>query len=136
VLPVTEAQSVIADHINAFDPNDDLDMSDLATELRTEYSDVVGTVYPFTIEYDLHTPDGQVLQFETTDIVSIYPKATNGVTLMNGADLLVPAALVARGITAIATTSDLNNLYAHYGISDRTVTYKSRSDLISFALRG
>jgi hypothetical protein len=136
VLPVTEAQSVIADHINAFDPNDDLDMSDLATELRTEYSDVVGTVYPFTVEYDLHTPDGQVLQFETTDIVSIYPKATNGVTLMNGADLLVPASLVARGITTVATTSDLNNLYAYYGISDRTVTYKSRSDLINFSLRG
>jgi hypothetical protein len=136
VLPVTSAQSVIAEHINIFDPNDDLDMSDLSTVLRDEYPDVVGTVFPFTIEYDLHTPDGQVLQFETTDIVSIYPKSTNGVTLMNGADLLVPAALVAQGITTIATTSDLNNLYAYYGISDRTVTYKSRSELITFALRG
>jgi hypothetical protein len=135
-LPVTSAQSVIAEHINIFDPNDDLDMSDLSTVLRDEYPDVVGTVFPFTIEYDLHTPDGQRLEFETTDIVSIYPKSTNGVTLMNGADLLVPAALVAQGITTIATTSDLNNLYAYYGISDRTVTYKSRSELITFALRG
>lgn len=136
VLPVTEAQGVIAEHINLFDTNDDLDMSDIATRLRTEYEDVVGTVFPFTIEYDLHAPDGQVIQFETTDIVSIFPKTTNGVTLMNSGDLLVPDALVAKGITTISTTSDLNNLYAYYGISDRTVTYKSRSELITFTLRG
>jgi hypothetical protein len=135
-LPVSAAQGVIADHINVFNPNDDLDMSDLATVLRDAYPDTVGTVFPFVIEYDLHAPDGQLLQFETTDIVSIYPKTTNGVTLMNSGDIVSPAALVSRGITSIVTPSDLNNLYAYYGISDRTVTYKTRPDLITFALRG
>jgi hypothetical protein len=111
-------------------------MSDLSTVVRDAYPDIVGTVFPFKIEYDLHAPDGQLLMFETTDIVSIYPKTTNGVTLMNSADIVVPDTLVAKGITSIATNSDLNNLYAYYGISDRTVTYKTRSDLIYFSLRG
>ena len=136
LLPTVEAQSLVAEHINAFDPNDDLDMSDISTVIRDEYPDTVGTVFPFTIEYDLHAPDGQVLQFETTDIVSVYPKTTNGVTLMNSADIVVPAALAAKGMTSIVTDSDISNLYAYYGISDRTVTYKTRSELITFSLRG
>ena len=135
-LTTGEAKQIIANHINAFDPNDDLDMSDLATVLRSSYEDVVGTVYPFTIEYDLHAPDGQILQFETTDIVSIFPKTTNGVTLVNRADIIVPDVLAAKGITEIVSDTDLLTLYAYYGISDRTITYKSRSDLISFTLRG
>jgi hypothetical protein len=136
VITPSTAQSAISDHINAFDPNDDLDMSDLSTVFRDTYPDTVGTVFPFTIEYDLHAPDGQVLQFETTDIVSIFLKSTNGVTLMNSGDIVVPDELIAKGITSISTESDLNNLYAYYGISDRTVTYKTRPELITFTLRG
>lgn len=136
VITTSTAQSAISDHINEFDPNDDLDMSDLATVFRDTYPDTVGTVFPFTIEYDLHAPDGQVLQFETTDIVSIFLRSTNGVTLMNSGDIVVPDELIAKGITSISTESDLNNLYAYYGISDRTVTYKTRPELITFTLRG
>jgi len=133
---IADAQSALSAHINAFDPNDDLDMSDLATVFREEYPTVVGTVFPFSIEYDLHAPDGQVLQFETTDIVSIYLKDTNGVTLVNSADIVVPDALIVKGITSITTESDLNNLYVYYGISDRTVTYKTRPELMTFTPRG
>jgi len=135
-IVISDAQNTISTHINGFDPNDDLDMSDISTVFRDAYPDVVGTVFPFVIDYDLHAPDGQVLQFETTDIVSIYIKSTNGVTLVNSADIVVPDTLIAKGITSITTESDLNNLYNYYGISDRTVTYKTRPDLITFTLRG
>lgn len=136
VLNTAEAQQVIANHINIFDTNDDLDMSDLATVLRDAYEETVGTVFPFTIDYDLHAPDGQRLMFTTTDIVSIFPKSTNGVTLVNAADIIVPDVMAAKGITAIVTDTDLLTLYAYYGISDRTITYKASASGITFTQRG
>lgn len=130
-----EIQVRIADYINAFDMNDYLDMSDLMTDLRTNYEQI-GTVFPFAITYDLHLPDGQIVSFSTNDIVSIRITDSNGVSLTNSADIVVPQDLINRGITSITTGTDLDELYAFYGISDRTVTYKSRADLITILLRG
>ena len=134
-IDTAEAAARVAAHIDVFDPNDDLDMSDIATLIRDAYADNVGTVFPFVISYDLDLPDGQVLQFETTDIVSIFTNGTAGVTLINGDDVVVPQALIDQGIVAI-TGANVHNLYAYYGISDRTVVYKSREDLITLTLRG
>lgn len=135
-IDTSEAAGRVAAHIDVFDANDDLDMSDISALIRDAYPDSVGTVFPFTIEYDLYTPDGQLLQFTTTDIVSIYPTTSNGVTLLNGDDIVVPTSLQVKGVTRIVTASDLSNLYAVYGISDRTVVYRSRAELIYFVLRG
>jgi hypothetical protein len=125
----------IADYINAFNMNDYLDMSDLMTVLRNGY-DQIGTVFPFPITYDLHLPDGQVIAFSTDDIVSIRMTDTNGVSIVHPEDIIVPQELINRGITSISTGSDLDELYALVGISDRTVTYKSRADLIGISLKG
>lgn len=137
VTPTASFEAIsqrIADYINAFDMNDYLDMSDLMTDLRTNYSQI-GTVFPFNITYDLHLPDGQVIQFATSDIVSIRITDTNGVSITNSAEIVVPQELINRGITSITTGADLDELYAYAGISDRTVTYKSRADLIQIQLR-
>lgn len=125
----------IADFINAFDMNDYLDMSDLMTVLRNGY-DQIGTVFPFVITYSLHLPDGQVIDFSTSDIVSIRITDSNGVSITNTDDIVVPQELIDRGILSISTGSDLDELYSLLGISDRTVTYKSRADLITILLRG
>jgi Zn-dependent peptidase ImmA (M78 family) len=74
--------------------------------------------------------------FTTTDIVSIFPKSTNGVSLENAADIIVPDVMAAKGITAIVTETDLLTLYAYYGISDRTITYKASASGITFTQRG
>jgi hypothetical protein len=129
-----EIQTSIASFINSFDSNDYLDMSDLMTELRVNYNQI-STVFPFDITYSLNLPDGQVAEFSTSDIVSILVTDTNGVTLTNGDEIVVPAALQSKGITSISTGNDLLELYNYSGISDRTVVYRSRPELITVYLR-
>lgn len=135
VLNETEAAEFISAYINGFDPNDDLDMNDLATQLRVKY-DVVGTVFPFDIYYDLYSPDGQLIQFKTTDIVSIFSLTTNGVILLNSADIIVPPEMIAEGITQIETDSQLSEYLTLMGVSDRTSKYRCKPELITFAIQG
>lgn len=131
----TEAAITLAQHINDFDPNDDLDMSDLATAFREAYGEV-GTVFPFEINYYLLSPDGQVLEYSTSDIVSIFMDGSSGVVLENGGDIIVPSAMQAQGYTKVETPEELRTYFDLYGITDRTVKYRSRKDLITFALQG
>lgn len=129
----TAAAQELASYINNFDPNDDLDVSDLMTQFRTLYEDV-GAVFPFPIYYHLHAPDGQVADFSTTDIVSVFVDSANGVTLENGADIVAPLSLAPT--TTIETAIALRSWYALMGISDRTVRYRTTENLITFLLRG
>ncbi len=131
----SDAADTLAKHINEFDPNDDLDMNDLATAFRNAYPDV-GTVFPFTIHYYLLSPDGQIIEYSTTDIVSIFTTGSSGVSLDNSGDIIVPSAMQAQGYTQIATPEELRTYYSLYGVTDRTVKYRSRADLITFALQG
>jgi len=132
----TAAAQQLADYINAFDPNDDLDASDITAFLRANF-DMLGTVYPFTtdnpINYKLYAPDGQVVEFYTTDIISIFEKS--GVVLANSADLVAPQALIDRGITEISTAAALRDWYNYVGISDRTIKYRTLASMITFSLK-
>jgi hypothetical protein len=130
-----DVSTTLSNYVNSFDPNDDLDQSDIATAFRNASPDV-GTVFPFDIYYNLYAPDGQVAAFKTTDIVSIFITPDNGVELLNGADIVVPPSMVAQGVTEIETAEDLLEWYDTMGISDRTVKYRTRSDLINFIMQG
>jgi len=129
------ASRLLADYINSFDPNDDLDMNDLATQFRQAY-DVVGNVSPFTIYYDFHAPDGQVVRFATSSIVSIFITDTNGVSVENSSDIVVPQSLVDQGYTEIDGADALNAWYDLLGVSDRTIKYRSAESYISFVRQG
>lgn len=129
------AAVAMAAHINSFDPNDDLDVSDISTALRVAYP-IIGAVYPFEIEYRLNSPDGQQVLFSTSDIVSIFMSSTNGVELQNSGDLTPPQDLIDRGITQIITAADLMDWFDYAGISDRTVHYRTSEALIQFELKG
>ncbi|RKY28643.1 MAG: hypothetical protein DRP83_00285 [Planctomycetota bacterium] len=135
VIDEEAAAQLISDYINAFDPNDDLDMNDLATQFRLAYT-AVGNVAPFTLYYDFHAPDGQLVRFSTSSIVSIFITADNGVVLENSADIVVPQTLIDQGITAIDDADSLNAWYDLLGVSDRTIKYRSAETYISFVKQG
>jgi len=128
-----QASIDLAAYVNAFNPDDNLDMSDLATQFRILYP-AVGVVPPFVMYYTLQAPDGQVAEFSTTDVVSIFPTVDNGVTLENGADIVAPASL--SPLTTITTLEALYSWYGDMGISDRTVRYRTTSARIVFLLQG
>jgi hypothetical protein len=142
-----EAAAAVASHINSFDPNDDLDVSDISSFMRQTYSDI-GAVYPLTAYYTLSAPDGQQLEFSTTDIISIFSTTSNGVTIVNAADITPPQDLLGRGIgPSLASTvntlsgnpiterSNVLDWLTYLGVSDRTVHYTTLSTMITFELR-
>ena len=133
-LDAAAASQNLAAHINSFNPNDDLDVSDLMTQLRLEFTDV-GAVFPFRIYYSLTMPDGQIVMFSTSDIVSIFITDTNGVQIENSGDLTPPPDLIQRGITSIATKEALLDWMNYEGVSNRTVLYRTTESMITFELR-
>jgi len=130
------AAEFVADHINKFNDNDDLDSSDITTAFRNAFEDSVGAVYPLTVYYYLNAPDGQQAFFSTTDLVSIFMSASASVVLENGADITPPPKLQAQGVWNISTPQQLADWYLYLGVTDRTVTYRTRKDLITFVVRG
>lgn len=136
-----QAAQDIAKYINEFDPNEDLDMSDIATHLRNTY-DEIGAVFPFSLYYDLHAPDGQMVQFTTADIVSIFPSDSNDASLLTpstipeGLDLIVPDEMQDVGVTSIRTNTELQSYFLTLGVSDRTVVYRASASRITFVLQG
>jgi hypothetical protein len=133
-LDEEDASQQLAAHINSFDPDDTLDVSDLSAFLRTTYSSV-GAIYPLEVFYHLDSPDGQQVYFSTTDLISIFDTGSNGVTLENSDELTPPDELISRGITKINSAESLLDWFTYVGISDRTVSYRSTEYMISFVLR-
>lgn len=72
----------VADFITQFDTTaTPIDVSAVVQKVKDTYPDI-GTVFPFTIQYDLRAPTGDVLQYETADKVVIDPaKQTSGPSL-------------------------------------------------------
>jgi hypothetical protein len=131
------AASAVAEFINAFKDILLLDSSDIVAFLRNTYS-VLTTVYPVIIYYTLNAPDGQQAMLSTTDEVSIYITDGNGVVLENGAAIATPAELIANGKVRAATINNATDLQAWYtwmGVTDRTTSYRTRADLITFERR-
>lgn len=149
VLDEEEAAAVVASHINNFNPKDDLDTSDIETILRINF-DVIGAVYPLTINYTLNSPDGQQLEYQTTDLVSLFPTNTNNVELLNGQDVTPTPEMQALGIPYIRTdvengadpedvpsnvSTELSTYLKQLGVSDRTIRYRTSVDRIQILQR-
>lgn len=102
---VAIAQTVV-DFVNGFDASATaIDVSAVSQHIRDVYPDI-GTVFPFTISYQLLAPTGDVLGYETND------------------EVLLDAARKTSG-----PTLDL----ASYGVSSRTVRYLTALDAITVA---
>jgi hypothetical protein len=66
------AQTVV-DFVNAFDTTaNPIDVSAITQLVRNTYPDV-GPIEPITIEYDLRAPTGDILSYQTVDVVRVLP---------------------------------------------------------------
>ena len=66
------AQTII-DFVNGFDTAaNPIDVSAITQLVRNSYPDI-GTIEPITIEYDLRAPTGDVISYQTTDVVRVVP---------------------------------------------------------------
>lgn len=108
-LDQTIAVAELVAFINSFDVNDTLNVNDIVTQLRTLYPTIIGNVIlPITVSYELLSPTGDVVQFASTDVISVD--------------------------TAYAASPDdeaLLDIAKSFGVSDRTIRYLTASDLIT-----
>lgn len=65
-----EALDVLLEYINDFPPDQIIDVSQIGDYFKANFP-TVSHVYPFVISYLLHTPDGRVIAFETTEAVAV-----------------------------------------------------------------
>lgn len=105
-------QNVVA-YINSFDPREVIDVSDIITYARNSDGNI-GSVDPFTITYSLLMPDGNEVVFNTDSKVAMDPAKIDTV--------------------ATGGTYTLEQLLA-LGVSDRTVRYLTRLELIQVAFQ-
>jgi len=68
----TALRTTIVNFINNFDPRDTLDVSDLIQVVRN-FSANIGTVFDFSIDYELIAPDGRIIPYTTPDLVDLDP---------------------------------------------------------------
>ena len=115
VLDVEAATEALVEYINNFDTREDIDVSDVSAFVRANFSEV-GYVEPVVIYYALLSPDGRVIHYKTTDLVSIDPDKQIDPTT----DL--PPTL----------PEDMLNDPISVGVSDNTVRYLTVDDLITF----
>jgi hypothetical protein len=87
-----EAVRNLLTYINTFDPGEVIGVSVISDFFHNAYPQV-GHVYPFTIEYDVHVPDGRVVEFETTEDVIVPSDSEQLTALMvspDNADYALP----------------------------------------------
>lgn len=66
----TALREYLVTFVNTFSPNDIIDTSDIVAAVRA-FDDSIGVVYPLTITYQLISPNGDLVEFETEDIVQV-----------------------------------------------------------------
>lgn len=65
-----EVIDFIVAYINAYNPQEVMSVNQIMDAVRTAFPDI-GRIYPFTIYYDVHVPDGRVVQFESSEEVTV-----------------------------------------------------------------
>lgn len=132
-LSEAEIKDKVSEYINQADKEDELDVSDLTAFIRACDSRI-GTIYPMVVYYTLHSPDGQLLEYMTTDVVTISPTKANGAVLLNGATVKPTSEMQQLGITSIRDTVELQNYLSSRGITDLTVMYLTANSYITMEL--
>jgi len=99
----TTVNEGLVNYINNFDPTETLDVSDLQTQARL-LDENLGIIYPFDITYYLIAPDGRIINYTTSDKVTL-----DSDKLDEGQDFENPLA---------------------YALSARNIRYITRTDLV------
>lgn len=138
----TAVKQAIASYINSFDLTRTLDLTGIIQYMRDNFPNIGVVVGVPSLFYSLYAPDGQVYEYFTKDVVSIYPAyPNNNAQLSNGASLAAPIinanldpTLPGNEALLTAANTALKNQLKGLGISDRTLVYLTTPEDISLTL--
>jgi hypothetical protein len=130
-IDATALSAAFVDYVNAFDPNQVLDVSGVIQAMREKFTDIGVILGPLTLRYTLLAPTGDVYKYETSDVVTVFPEyGITSATLVNGVEF--PSAPVDLRILNATTTEETARKAANEklraqlesaGVSDRVVRY-------------
>lgn len=119
--------AALAKYVNDYRAADPIDVSSLVTQVRFAQGAAVATLYGFSVNYELLSPDGRVFRYRTSDKITIFPEDSN-----SGAVLLNPVEL---GLPETDYYSKLKQTLRRMGVSDRTVRFIAVPSGITFEAR-
>lgn len=115
----TELKEALTEYVNGFDPNKDLDISDVHRFVRETYPEI-GYLQPTTIYYQLLAADGRVIYFKTDDAIAI-----------DVAKIINPNTDEAPNPIDAAAEKYILEEPLSLGVSDNNVRYLTATDLIT-----
>ena len=135
-------KQAVAAYINEFDLTRTLDLTGVIQHMRDSFPDIGVIVGVPSLYYSLYAPDGQVYEYATKDIVSIYPDyPNNNAQLTNGTALADPVlnadvdpTLPGNEALLDAANTEIKNQLKQLGVSDRTLVFLTTPEDISLSL--
>ena len=108
----------IVGYVNNFNPRETMGVNQIMDAVGAEFPDI-GRVYPFMVHYDVHIPDGRVIEFESEEEVT------------------VPWVLAQLRTVLVDPDSPTDGWLdpADYGVSDDVIRYLTTRDAIQVAQR-
>jgi hypothetical protein len=114
-----EVRDYLVSYINNFNPQEVMSVNVLMDAVRAAFPDI-GRIYPFVIYYDVHVPDGRVVEFESEEEVTV-PWTLDDLT----------AVLVETTSGSVDTLLNPGD----YGLSDDVIRYLTTSEAINVEQR-
>lgn len=133
----TLLKQTVSTFLQEWDASQPLDVSAVTTFLRATFPSINRFYDPVTILFTVYAPDGQLYEFQTTDVVTVFPdgrsnvslRGENAMPLRNEATL---AGLRLPGTTAFdASLLELQAVFKYYGVTARNVRFLPDGDVIS-----
>jgi len=120
------AQAALQTYLSGYRELEPVDAQLLGAKAR-EASNGAATIFTFRVMYTLPLPTGKLMQFETSDVVTIFPdEVTSSARLLNPQDF---------GLPTSGYAARLRSLLESYGLSDRVTRYVASSGAIVFERR-
>lgn len=114
-----EVRDYLVSYINNYNPREVMSVNQLMDAVRAAFPNI-GRIYPFVIYYDVHIPDGRVVEFESEEEVTV-PLTVDD--------------LVAVLVDSTSGSSDSLLNPGDYGLSDDVIRYLTTRDAIQVEQR-
>ena len=116
----------LAEYINNWTKTDPIDANTISAQARLYLGEDV-SVFPFTVDYELLSPDGKLLRYRTNAQITVTPTVSTDPAIQ--VELLNPTEI---GLPSTGYHTALQTYLLRLGVSDRTTRIITNADDIAF----
>lgn len=127
VFDEVAAQSAVQTYLSNYRELEPVDAQLIGTKVR-EASNGAATIFTFAAQYTLPLPNGLLAQYETSDLITIFPdERTSTARLLNPQDFGLPSTGYAAGLRALLQNMGLSDRVTRYSAANGAIVFERRS---------